>query len=85
MDQWHVGDVVVYVDYYITNMPLVHSANISVALDLSLGSDHKLMSLSFEYSVPVVPSTHISLWSDPKERSKATEIFAEWTSGMLVM
>ncbi|KAG1496196.1 hypothetical protein G6F52_012960 [Rhizopus delemar] len=45
------------VDYYITNMPLVHSASISVALDLSLGSDHKLISLSFEYSVPVVPST----------------------------
>ncbi|KAG1531039.1 hypothetical protein G6F49_013835 [Rhizopus delemar] len=38
-------------------MPLVHSASISVALDLSLGSDHKLISLSFEYSVPVVPST----------------------------
>ncbi|KAG1613893.1 hypothetical protein G6F44_013304 [Rhizopus delemar] len=37
-------------------MPLVHSASISVALDFSLGSDHKLMSLSFEYSVPVVSS-----------------------------
>ncbi|KAG1577189.1 hypothetical protein G6F47_013193 [Rhizopus delemar] len=48
------------VDYYITNMPLVRSASISVALDLSLGSDHKLMSLSFEYSVPVVPSTQSS-------------------------
>ncbi|KAG1535628.1 hypothetical protein G6F49_013134 [Rhizopus delemar] len=34
--------------------------SISVALDLSLGSDHKLMSLSFEYSVPVVPSTQSS-------------------------
>ncbi|KAG1312584.1 hypothetical protein G6F62_014236 [Rhizopus arrhizus] len=44
------------VDYYITNMSLVRSASISVALDLSLGSDHKLMSLSFEYSVPVVHS-----------------------------
>ncbi|KAG1255384.1 hypothetical protein G6F65_016663 [Rhizopus arrhizus] len=48
------------VDYYITNMPLVRSASISVALDLSLGSDHKLMSLSFEYSVPVVHSTQSS-------------------------
>ncbi|KAG0903112.1 hypothetical protein G6F33_012879 [Rhizopus arrhizus] len=48
------------IDYYITNMPLVRSASISVALDLSLGSDHKLMSLSFEYSVPVVHSTQSS-------------------------
>ncbi|KAG1319138.1 hypothetical protein G6F63_014884 [Rhizopus arrhizus] len=48
------------IDYYITNMSLVRSASISVALDLSLGSDHKLMSLSFEYSVPVVHSTQSS-------------------------
>ncbi|KAG0920506.1 hypothetical protein G6F32_015568 [Rhizopus arrhizus] len=41
-------------------MSLVRSASISVALDLSLGSDHKLMSLSFEYSVPVVHSTQSS-------------------------
>ncbi|KAG1128769.1 hypothetical protein G6F38_013582 [Rhizopus arrhizus] len=62
-------------------MPLVRSASISVALDLSLGSDHKLMSLSFEYSVPVVHSTQPSsspsgqvrrLWN--LSRSKEPEV-----------
>ncbi|KAG1488303.1 hypothetical protein G6F52_013972 [Rhizopus delemar] len=47
------------VDYYITNMPLVRSASISVALDLSLGSDHKLMSLSFESSSSPLESVSV--------------------------
>ncbi|KAG1616379.1 hypothetical protein G6F45_012286 [Rhizopus arrhizus] len=41
------------VDYFITNLPCLNRPQLQVYTDLSLGSDHKLMSLSFEYSVPV--------------------------------
>jgi hypothetical protein len=44
------------VDYFITNMSTLHtltSSSLQIYSDLSLGSDHKLMSLSFDYQAPV--------------------------------
>jgi len=41
------------VDYFLSNMVGLRSPRMHVHTDLSLGSDHKLMSLAFEYAVPV--------------------------------
>ena len=41
------------IDYFLTNMVPLRSPRMQVAAELSLGSDHKLMSLSFDYPVPV--------------------------------
>ncbi|KAI7897448.1 uncharacterized protein BX663DRAFT_585936, partial [Cokeromyces recurvatus] len=52
------------VDYFITNLvpydASLPSASLTVASDLSLGSDHKLMSLSFEYCPPQASVVHPS-------------------------
>ncbi|KAG0962075.1 hypothetical protein G6F57_023483 [Rhizopus arrhizus] len=41
------------IDYFLTNTTSVlQSPRMQVYSDLSLGSDHKLLSLSFDYAVP---------------------------------
>ncbi|CAO3659212.1 unnamed protein product [Rhizopus stolonifer] len=40
------------IDFFLTNMDNLQSPKMQVAAELSLGSDHKLMSLSFDYPVP---------------------------------
>lgn len=55
-DRRHGRFVSSIVDYYITNISTLHtssSSSISIYSDLSLGSDHKLMALSFKYTAPV--------------------------------
>ncbi|KAG1436135.1 hypothetical protein G6F56_013690 [Rhizopus delemar] len=40
------------IDFFLTNMVHLQSPSMQVATELSIGSDHKLMSLSFDYPVP---------------------------------
>ncbi|KAI7897992.1 uncharacterized protein BX663DRAFT_556190, partial [Cokeromyces recurvatus] len=52
----HGRQVSSIVDYFLTNIPSITtspSSSLLIRSDLSLGSDHKLMSLSFDLSVPV--------------------------------
>lgn len=53
------------VDYFLSNITLQHSS-INIRSDLSLGSDHKLMTLSFTYTIPPTTITDSSSSSSPR-------------------
>ncbi|OAD72681.1 hypothetical protein PHYBLDRAFT_145997 [Phycomyces blakesleeanus NRRL 1555(-)] len=78
------------IDLFITNMPLINPS-LHIATDLSLGSDHRLLSLSFTYDLqhstnmppPLRMTWNLSRLNEPDVHALYAHIFTQNSTSLL--